>query len=191
MKELHIIQQKLNAPKGQFNKFGGYAYRNCEDILMAVKPLLEETGTTLIITDEIVAVLDRVYVKATATLINAEKEQVSVSAYARESLTRKGMDDSQITGSTSSYSRKYALNGLFLIDDNKDADSGKNDKEESTALNAKQIDALAGLITQAKADIDGFNKYFTVKSLKDIPAGRFVEASQMLEAKINRMEGEK
>ena len=191
MKELHIIQQKLNAPKGQFNKFGGYAYRNCEDILMAVKPLLEETGTTLIITDEIVAVLDRVYVKATATLINAEKEQVSVSAYARESLTRKGMDDSQITGSTSSYSRKYALNGLFLIDDNKDADSGKNDKEESTALNEKQIDALAGLITQAKADIDGFNKYFTVKSLKDIPAARFVEASQMLEAKINRMEGEK
>ena len=191
MKELHIIQQKLNAPKGQFNKFGGYAYRNCEDILMAVKPLLDETGTTLIITDEIVAVLDRVYVKATATLINAEKEQVSVSAYARESLTRKGMDDSQITGSTSSYSRKYALNGLFLIDDNKDADSGKNDKEESTALNAKQIDALAGLITQAKADIDGFNKYFTVKSLKDIPAARFVEASQMLEAKINRMEGEK
>ena len=191
MNALHIIQQKLNAPKGQFNKFGGYAYRNCEDILMAVKPLLEETGTTLIITDEIVAVLDRVYVKATATLINAEKEQVSVSAYARESLTRKGMDDSQITGSTSSYSRKYALNGLFLIDDNKDADSGKNDKEESTALNAKQIDALAGLITQAKADIDGFNKYFTVKSLKDIPAGRFVEASQMLEAKINRMEGEK
>ena len=198
MNELHIIQQKLNAPKGQFNKFGGYAYRNCEDILMAVKPLLEETGTTLIITDEIVAVLDRVYVKATATLINAEKEQVSVSAYARESLTRKGMDDSQITGSTSSYSRKYALNGLFLIDDNKDADSGKNDKEESTALNAKQIalnakqiDALAGLITQAKADIDGFNKYFTVKSLKDIPAARFVEASQMLEAKINRMEGEK
>ena len=191
MNELHIIQQKLNAPKGQFNKFGGYAYRNCEDILMAVKPLLEETGTTLIITDEIVAVLDRVYVKATATLINAEKEQVSVSAYARESLTRKGMDDSQITGSTSSYSRKYALNGLFLIDDNKDADSGKNDKEESTALNEKQIDALAGLITQAKADIDGFNKYFTVKSLKDIPAARFVEASQMLEAKINRMEGEK
>ncbi len=191
MNALHIIQQKLNAPKGQFNKFGNYSYRNCEDILMAVKPLLRETGTTLIITDEIVAVLDRVYVKATATLINAEKEQVSVSAYARESLTRKGMDDSQITGSTSSYSRKYALNGLFLIDDNKDADSGKNDKEESTALNSKQIDALAGLITQAKADIDGFNKYFTVKSLKDIPAGRFAEASQMLEAKINRMGDDK
>ena len=201
MNALYIIQQKLNAPKGQFNKFGNYSYRNCEDILMAVKPLLEETNSTIILTDEIVLIGDRVYVKATATLTHyiqasgkATGSQLTytATAFAREALVKKGMDESQITGAASSYARKYALNGLFLIDDNKDADSQKPEQpEQSTALNAKQIDALAELITQAKADIDGFNKYFTVKSLKDIPAARFVEASQMLEAKINRMEGEK
>ena len=120
------IQQNLKAPKGQYNGFGKYKYRSCEDILEAVKPLL--AGGSLIISDEIVAVLDRIYVKATVTL-NYEGGSVSATAFARESLTKKGMDDSQITGTASSYARKYACNGLFLIDDTKDADTMDNSSE--------------------------------------------------------------
>jgi len=113
----------LKAPKTQFNGFGKYNYRNCEDILEAVKPLLD--GAILLLSDEMILVGDRVYVKATATL-RAGDESISVSANAREAVTKKGMDDSQITGTSSSYARKYALNGLFLIDDTKDADSQDN-----------------------------------------------------------------
>ena len=122
MKALIDIQQKLKAPKGRENSFGGYQYRNAEDILREVKPLL--AGCTLTISDEIVAVLDRIYVKATVTLSDG-KTSVSTSAFAREALIKKGMDESQITGAASSYARKYALNGLFAIDDTKDADSDK------------------------------------------------------------------
>lgn len=120
---LAAMQQKLKAPKNQFNSFGKYNYRNCEDILEAVKPLLGEA--VVLLSDEIIMVGDRVYVKATATL-RFEEWSVSVSASARESLDKKGMDSAQITGAASSYARKYALNGLFLIDDTKDADSGNN-----------------------------------------------------------------
>jgi len=127
--KLYDIQQKLKAPKSQFNDFAKFPYRNCEDILEAVKPLLN--GAIVLLSDEIILVGDRVYVKATATLREGE-ESISVSANAREALTKKGMDDSQITGSTSSYARKYALNGLFLIDDTKDADSQDNKEAKST-----------------------------------------------------------
>jgi len=135
MKKLNEIQKKLKAPKNQRNSFGNYNYRSCEDILEAVKPLLGEA--TLVINDEIVMLGDRFYVKATATLKD-KSEEVSVSAYAREALEKKGMDTSQITGATSSYARKYALNGLFLIDDTKDADTMdnrsqvKNEAQETT-----------------------------------------------------------
>lgn len=121
------VQTSLKAPKGQMNSFGNYKYRSCEDILEALKPLLNDAGLILTITDDIVEVGGRVYVKATATVIHGEYH-VSVSAFARESESKKGMDDSQITGSASSYARKYALNGLFLIDDTKDADSMDNTK---------------------------------------------------------------
>lgn len=114
------IQTELKAPKGQLNKFGGYNYRSCEDILTAVKPLLN--GLSLTISDEIVMLGDRFYVKATAAITDG-KERVESTAYAREALAKKGMDESQITGSASSYARKYALNGLLLIDDTKDADA--------------------------------------------------------------------
>jgi hypothetical protein len=117
---LNRIQKELKAPKGQFNSFGNYKYRSCEDILESVKPLLGDK--TLIINDEMVILGDRYYVKATVTISDGEKA-ISSSAYARESLDKKGMDSSQITGATSSYARKYALNGLFCIDDTKDADS--------------------------------------------------------------------
>jgi hypothetical protein len=136
---LSRIQSQLNAPKCQTNSFGGYKYRSCEDILQAVKPLLGVL--TLTISDDIQAVGDRVYVKATVTMSDGQTS-ITTTAYAREALTKKGMDESQITGSTSSYARKYALNGLLLIDDNKDADTRDNtnaDQErKDAAANAKE-----------------------------------------------------
>lgn len=122
MEALKTIQQKLKAPKNQLNKFGRYRYRSCEDILEAVKPLLAETGAQLTLTDDIVEVGGRIYVKAMATLFDGKATESS-TAYAREAESKKGMDESQITGTASSYARKYALNGLFLIDDNQDADT--------------------------------------------------------------------
>lgn len=129
--KLTSIQTSLKAPKGQFNSFGKYHYRSCEDILEALKSHLASTKTAIIINDEIIAVGNRIYVKATATLLDNESdEMISISASARECEDKKGMDASQITGATSSYARKYALNGLFCIDDNKDADSAENSKDD-------------------------------------------------------------
>lgn len=122
MNKLLKIQTELKAPKGQFNKFGNYKYRSCEDILEALKPLLAKEGCTLTLSDEIVEIGGRVYVKATATLTDGTATE-RVTAYAREEESKKGMDASQVTGAASSYARKYALNGLFCIDDTKDADT--------------------------------------------------------------------
>lgn len=134
MKELIEIQAGLKAPKNQKNTFGNYNYRSAEDILEALKPLLKENGCTLVISDEITLVGTRYYVKATATIKNGTGDIIEVSAFAREEETKKGMDGAQITGSASSYARKYALNGLFCIDDTKDPDStnkhGKEEKQE-------------------------------------------------------------
>jgi len=130
---LSQIQVNLKAPKGQFNKFGNYKYRSCEDIVEAVKPLLN--GGILLLDDEIVEVAGRVYVKATATLSNSEGNQLTATAFAREPESKKGMDSAQLTGATSSYARKYALNGLFAIDDTKDADTKDN---TFTKANAKE-----------------------------------------------------
>ena len=123
--KLLAIQRDLKAPKNQVNSFGGYKYRNCEDILEAAKPLLAEQGCALTISDDVVTVGGRVYVKATATL-HSGNESVSNTALAREAEEKKGMDASQVTGAASSFVRKYALNGLFYIDDTKDADFMKN-----------------------------------------------------------------
>lgn len=137
MKKLVAVQAALKAPKGQFNKFGGYKYRSCEDILEAVKPLLLEQGLQLTITDEPVEVGGRIYIKATATVTDGS-ETAAVSGYAREAETKKGMDESQITGTASSYARKYALNGLFLIDDTKDADAANDHQKPKAAPKPKQ-----------------------------------------------------
>lgn len=132
MKELIAIQSELKAPKSLFNKFGGYKYRKAEDILEAVKPLLAKQKCTLTITDDIVMVGNRIYVKSTATIKNEKGECETTTGWAREEETKKGMDGSQITGASSSYARKYALNGLFAIDDNADSDT-TNDGQHQEA----------------------------------------------------------
>lgn len=145
-KELARIQKELKAPKGQFNKFGKYNYRNCEDILEAVKPLLGELVLTL--SDKVEAIGGNVYITATAKIFDGENG-IEVSASAREAVTKKGMDDSQITGTSSSYARKYALNGLFCIDDTKDADSMDTNGNQSGFI----VDATAqGWIASVKQD---------------------------------------
>ena len=141
--KLKGIQSSLKAPKGQTNKFGGSAYPSAEDILTAVKPLLDEGNCTLVITDDVVEVGGRVYVKAAAVLADTEGEYtIQANGFAREAETRKGMDDSQITGSASSYARKYALNGLFAIDDTKDADA-TNDHGKKPVTQTKKTSPLA------------------------------------------------
>jgi len=139
--KLLSIQVALKAPKNQYNSFGKYKYRSCEDILEAVKPRLAGAGVALTVSDEITEIGGRVYVKATATLYDIEKpESVCVTAYAREEETKKGIDASQITGAASSYARKYALNGLFAIDDTKDSDTTNTGTQAAKqgAVQAKQ-----------------------------------------------------
>ena len=133
--KLSKVQCGLKAPKSQYNSFGGYYYRNCEDIQEAAKQLLCEIGALLVLTDDLISIGDRYYIKATASFIDCETgEKIENTAYAREEISKKGMDSSQITGATSSYARKYALNGLFCIDDSKDSDSEENNNLTKAAL---------------------------------------------------------
>lgn len=130
--KLAKIQAELKAPKNQYNRFGGYNYRSCEDILEAVKPLAHKYNAVVVVSDELSVKGDRYYVVAHAMLVDTEGEgQITATAYAREPDTKKGMDSSQITGASSSYARKYALNGLFAIDDTKDKDTNEAAKEEA------------------------------------------------------------
>ena len=162
LKKLMSIQTKIKAPKNLYNSFGKYKYRNAEGICEAVKPYLEEHNCSLTLSDEIVAAGDRVYVKATATLFDNETgEAISVSAMAREAEEKKGMDESQITGTASSYARKYALNGLFLLDDTKDADSdehhveseGKKKRAEEEEAHDKAVEDISKMkISKIKVD---------------------------------------
>lgn len=155
MKELIEIQSELKAPKNQRNTFGNYNYRSAEDILEAVKPLLKKHGCHLTISDEMIQLGDRYYVKATATLAK-DADSISTTAYAREEENKKGQDSSQITGSTSSYARKHALNGLFCIDDTKDADStnthGKEEQPKTVKAPAKS--EIESDMKQAKEAIE-------------------------------------
>lgn len=130
--KLMNIQKELKAPKSQYNSFGKYKYRSCEDILESVKPLLEKYKVTIILTDKLEQIGERYYIRAMAILIDTESDNsIENTAYAREEETKKGMDGSQITGTSSSYARKYALNGLLLIDDTKDADTDEFAKENN------------------------------------------------------------
>ena len=172
---LNKIQCELKAPKTQMNKFGGYAYRSCEDILEAVKPLLQKYEAVLTIGDEIIAVADRIYVKATATLKGKDGE-VSVSAYAREPASKKGSDQSQITGAASSYARKYALNGLFAIDDAKDADAtnthedARDKKGEYPApMSAEQVADLLQLCEASGTDPQRVAEAYNTSDIAFVP----------------------
>lgn len=133
IKSLSAIQSELKAPKSQYNSFGKYKYRNCEDILEAVKPLLRREGMIMTISDEVIEENGRFYIQAEVVLYDKEGERISVTAWAREEENKKGMDGSQVTGASSSYARKYALNGMFLIDDTKDADSTQGDPKTSAS----------------------------------------------------------
>ncbi len=149
------IQQELKAHKSQFNDFGKYNYRSCEDILEALKPLLAKNNVTVFLADNLEHLGNRFYVKATATIFDIETgEAIETTAYAREEETKKGMDGSQITGSSSSYARKYALNGLFCIDDNKDSDStnkhSKEDKQDDKLFDTPQTNGECISESQAK-----------------------------------------
>ena len=145
------IQRDLKAPKGQYNKFSNFSYRSCEDILEAVKPILN--GFSLTIRDEVVMIGDRFYIKATARISNGT-EYIENTASAREAEDKKGMDAAQITGAASSYARKYALNGLFAIDDNKDADAKDNNKTESKKTSAdEQMEEQLKMIKAQKSKI--------------------------------------
>lgn len=162
---LFNIQQELKAPKSQHNDFGNFSYRSCEDILEAVKPLLKANNCVLTISDELVNIGERYYIKATATLSSVEEMGgiISNSAYAREPAEKKGADLSQITGACSSYARKYALNGLFCIDDVKDSDTTNNGKKDAKATKT-QIKRLKELYTDIPAMLD----YYKLEKLEDM-----------------------
>ena len=172
-KKLNEIQIKLKAPKSQFNKFGNYKYRNCEDILEALKPLLNEFKTVISLKDEIVFIEGRFYVKATVTLIDSETgEAFSTSAFAREEETKKGQDGSQITGASSSYARKYALNGLFAIDDTKDSDSTNTQGKEEHKQDKVQefLNSREGMIERLNENLssDKLKRMLTAYKVEEL-----------------------
>ena len=174
------IQAELKAPKNRRNSFGGYNYRSCEDILEAVKPLLDKYEASLTISDEIVEVGGRVYVKATASFI-ADGIGTYVTAYAREAESKKGMDDSQITGTASSYARKYALNGLFLIDDTKDADTDEYKLQTSEKIGAVKAKALKGLCSSKGIAVQKLYDRYHVDKLEDLTEAQHLQAVRILE----------
>jgi hypothetical protein len=162
------IQIKLKAPKGQLNQFGNYRYRSCEDILEAAKPLLAEQGLVITLSDEIIHIGERYYVRATAKISDGEKE-ILVSALAREEENKKGMDGAQITGAASSYARKYALNGLFAIDDTKDADTKDNSVEEPTKLlSEKQKETIYDLYSALEITPENWQKALKAYSVDSV-----------------------
>ena len=180
--KLMMIQSELKAPKNQRNNFGKYNYRNCEDILNALKPHLMKYKCVVLLTDDLVLIGDRFYIKATAKLVDAESDNtISVNAYAREEETKKGMDSSQITGSASSYARKYALNGLFAIDDTKDSDyTNQFGKEPQPEYQAPKQEPPQLPIQQVKFEINQVAKKKGVKSSSVLN-----EVQQKVKYKIN------
>lgn len=179
--KLLAIQEELVAPKNQYNSFGKYHYRSCEDILEAVKPLCKKYGAVLTVTDTVECCGERVYIVATATLADTESDKhIACQAYAREADNKKGMDDAQVTGSTSSYARKYALNGLFCIDDCKDSDvpqQGSQDKAKATQASAQRSQAAEKIspdqvvILKENAENERVKKalaYYKVSRIEDL-----------------------
>lgn len=182
---LRCVQKDLKAPKNQYNSFGKYRYRSCEDILEGVKPILQEYGCAIVLSDTIEQIGDRFYVKATATFYDCDTgESVSNTAYARESDDKKGMDASQITGTASSYARKYALNGLLLIDDTKDADTDENRNE--TTGRARSEAAKKGMVTKEQNALESANQIISEKDvlvLKELMQKKGIDPNQKWKGK--------
>lgn len=194
MKRVQMLQKELNAPKNLYNKFGNFYYRNAESILEAFKPLGEKYSFVLLLEDEIVNIANRFYVKATATLIDAEDSSLSLSAtaYAREQDAKKGMDEAQVTGTSSTYARKYALNGLFIIDDTKDDDAGEEKEycemkqkvaemekekgkpkgEASLRASAEQVAQIKTILINSGKTEEQFCTNYGIKNIKDVDPER-------------------
>lgn len=183
MEALTKIQALLKAPKNQYNKFGGYKYRSCEDILEALKPLLAAHKATLTISDDIVMVADRIYVKATATIKSGDEAE-SVTAFAREPLDTKGMNASQITGTASSYARKYALNGLFLIDDAKDADTDEYHEQTAVKLEPSKVKEITDLVQMTGSDLGKMLAFYKVKAIEDMTVEQAKKCIAQLKVKL-------
>jgi len=193
--KLSSIQNELKAPKGQKNTFGKYNYRSCEDILEAVKPICKKHNSVLMLSDELVNIGERYYIKASAILSDLDMdERIINTAYARESETKKGMDESQITGTASSYARKYALNGLFNIDDTKDADTDEytkktkeSDKKElmETPISAGRLDTIKEIIKDTGTDEKELFKYFKIKGYENINISNVSKIEEALLKKRN------
>lgn len=199
--KLMQIQAELKAPKGQYNSFGKYNYRSCEDILEAVKPLLEKNNCVLVLSDDVVEVGSRVYIKATAKLFDSEGE-ITNSSFAREANEKKGMDDSQITGTASSYARKYALNGLFCIDDTKDADtdeyknqqnkqkkSSSNSQQSVPKITAEQGQAIQEWLPKVGMTEEQLLTAYKIKSISQLPATEYPKIIKRFEEKAAQKQG--
>lgn len=195
--KLMNIQSELKAPKGQYNSFGKYKYRSCEDILEAIKPLLKENACVLTISDSVEMVGDRFYIKATATLRDTESaDEISVTAYAREAEDKKGQDSSQVTGATSSYARKYALNGLFCIDDTKDADTDEHRQQQEKSggkaapkqhkpaglTKDELMDKVVALCDAKRLKVSDICMMSKVNSLEDLTVDRLEKAIEWIGA---------
>ena len=202
--KLLTLQEKLKVPKGQYSDFGGYYYRNCEDITEAAKPLLTEVKAVLLLTDDIVAVGGRIYVKAVAKLVDAEGDGVvEVNGYAREAESRPKFDVAQLTGTASSYARKYALNGLFALDDTKDADAlppvqqpeAKPAGSQKPVNNAKrqpaekvtsyQLAQLQMMAKQKGVDVAGIAQSLHLNNLQDITAAQWAQCMNSLRTRAD------
>ena len=185
--KLMRIQTQIKAPKNLYNSFGKYNYRNAEGICEAVKPFLEKENVSLILVDDMVAIGNRYYLKATARLLdNENNESIEVSAFAREPEQKKGMDESQITGTASSYARKYALNGLFLLDDTKDADTDEYHKQTAyqqannkPTVTSEQVGKLKVEMLRTGATEQYICEYYKLNKLIDMTQEQFVNAMEM------------
>lgn len=207
------VQTELKAPKNRKNSFGNYSYRSCEDILEAVKPLLAEVKAFIKLSDMIQQIGDRYYVNATAWFVDCENEgeMISADAYAREPEDKKGMDAAQITGTASSYARKYALNALLLIDDAKDPDTDEYKVEQDAKvakfaqkskkkvdasdldkfINEGQLRTLEMLLEKADVSVEKFNSIFKLTVLSELPSDKYDDAVKKLEAAIKvKVKGE-
>ena len=190
--KLNMVQSKMKAPKNLFNSFGKYKYRNAESILEAFKPYGKELGLVLMLNDSVEQIGDRVYIKATATLIDIEdNSRTEVSAYAREPMSKKGMDDSQVSGATSSYARKYCLNGLFLLDDTKDADTDEYRNQAENQYKAQkpqkvtdiQVQSLINVVSKKGLDIDDLLAKVGLDGTDELTADTYNEIVKMLRGK--------